>query len=298
MHGKNLKMTKATKPKFPCGQCNKSSSGCAAVLCNICELWHHWECVPGMSRKSYEQLATMKETMGYSFFLCGKCDKVHKKVWSTVTNLGKKIDAMDERLKKLEKRLDDYESRNTETAMKVDKVETRTVAVASEVKETVVNELKEQENRKTNIVLYNLKESLSEDGIERKKHDQGEIASLLQQIKLPRSVKDDIVQIRRLGKIPPTQVEAGEDTDAQSCEATNRFKPRPLLIAFKSPSSRKEILANANKLTNSSFSQVSICPDLTKTQQIEDRKLRYEVKKLNEENLIDDKGVFYGRSWE
>ena len=79
--------------------------------------------------------------------------------------------------------------------MKVDKVETRTVAVASEVKETVVNELKEQENRKTNIVLYNLKESLSEDGIERKKHDQGEIASLLQQIKLPRSVKDDIVQI-------------------------------------------------------------------------------------------------------
>ena len=99
MHGKNPKMTKATKPKFPCGHCNKSSSGCAAVLCNICEMWHHWECVPGMSRESYEQLATMKETMGYSFFLCGKCDKVHKKVWSTVTNLGKKIDAMDERLK-------------------------------------------------------------------------------------------------------------------------------------------------------------------------------------------------------
>ena len=81
---------------------------------------------------------------------------------------------MDERLKKLEKRLDDYESRNTETAMKVEKVETRTVAVASEVKETVVNELKQQENRKTNIVVYNLKESLSEDGIERKKHDQGD----------------------------------------------------------------------------------------------------------------------------
>ena len=48
--------------------------------------------------------------------------------------------------------MEDHESRNTETAKKVEKVETRTVAVSSEVKETVVNELKEQDNRKTNIV--------------------------------------------------------------------------------------------------------------------------------------------------
>ena len=27
-----------------CGHCNKSSSGCAAVLCNVCEMWNRWEC--------------------------------------------------------------------------------------------------------------------------------------------------------------------------------------------------------------------------------------------------------------
>lgn len=224
-------MTKATKPKFPCDHYNKSSSDCAAVLCNICKMLHHLECVPGIYKESYEQLVTTKDTMGHSFFLCGKCDKVHKRVWSTVTNLGKKIDAMDERLKKLEKRMEDYQSRYSETAKKVKKVETRLVAAASEVKETVVKELKEQENLKTNIVVYNLKESMSEDSIERKNHDHGEIASFLQQIKLPRTVKDNIASIRRLGKIPPSQREAGEDADAQTGDADNQPKPRPLLIA-------------------------------------------------------------------
>ena len=52
-------------------------------------------------------------------------------------------------------------------------------------------------------------------------------------------------------------------------------------------------LTSINHLSSTAtFSQVSICPDLIKTQQIEDRKLRYEVKKLNEENQNDDKGVF------
>ena len=194
--------------------------------------------------------------------------------------------------------MEDYELRNTETAKKVEKVETRIVTVASEVKETVVNELKEQENRKTNIVVYNLKESMSEDGIDRKNHDHGEIVSLLQQIKLAMTVKDDILSIRRLGKIPPAQEGAGVDADAQIGGANNQPKPLPLLIALKSPSSRKSILTNAKKLTSSPFAHVSICPDFTKTEKIEDRKLRYEVMKLNEENPIDDKGAFYGRLWE
>ena len=46
------------------------------------------------------------------------------------------------------------------------------------------------------------------------------------------------------------------------------------------------------KPTHTPFAHVSVCPDLTKTQQIEDRKLRHEVQKLNEENPIKDKGAF------
>ena len=91
---------------------------------------------------------------------------------------------------------------------------------------------------------------MSEDGIDRRNQDHGEITSLLQQIKLTMTVKDDIASIRRLGKIPPAQGGNGVDADAQTGGATKQPKPRPLLIAFKSPSSRKKILTNAKKHFN------------------------------------------------
>ena len=69
-------------------------------------------------------------------------------------------------------------------------------------------------------------------------------------------------------------------------------KPRPLLISFNTPQSRKDVLANAKKLFNSNWKHVSVCPDLTKTQQKEDKQLRDEVKQLNVEKPSDDKGSF------
>ena len=63
---------------------------------------------------------------------------------------------------------------------------------------SVLSEIQEQENRKTNIVVYNLKESMDHDGTVRKDHDLSEIGSLLQEIELPSTIKDDISVIRRL----------------------------------------------------------------------------------------------------
>ena len=142
--------------------------------------------------------------------------------------------------------------------------------------------------------MYNLLESEAEEGNDRKNHDLSDIGALLQQIELPMTVKDDIASIRRIGKIPITQ--PAEQTDADAPPNAPQ-KPRPLLVSFKSPLSRKDILTNAKKLAKSPLAHVSICPDLTKAQQTEDRKLRDEVKNLNAGKPSDDKGVFYGRLW-
>ena len=69
-------------------------------------------------------------------------------------------------------------------------------------------------------------------------------------------------------------------------------RPRPLLVSFKTPQFRKDVLANAKKLSKSNWKHVSVCPDLTKTQQKEDKQLRDEVKQLNAENPSDGKGSF------
>ena len=87
--------SKSTATKFPCGNCNKTTSGCAALLCNICEHWHHKECIPGMTDEGYQSLVSMKESMGYSFFLCSKCEKVHKKTWQAVTQMNKRMDTFE-----------------------------------------------------------------------------------------------------------------------------------------------------------------------------------------------------------
>ena len=146
---------------------------------------HHWECVPGMTKEAYQLIVSMKETMGYSFFLCGKCDKVHKKVWQSVNVLGKRVDAIEKRLEKVEKLLEEQEKKNIETSKKVEKVETKTVVAASEVKVTVVSELQEQENRKTNIVVYNLQESEAEEGNDRKKQDLSEMVRFCNKLHYP-----------------------------------------------------------------------------------------------------------------
>ena len=280
---------KGAAVKFPCGNCNMTTSGCAALMCNICELWHHNQCIPGMTKEGYQQLVSMKDSMGYSFFLCGKCEKVHKKTWQAVNNMGKRLDSFETRLGKVENLMKDYEEKQKETNTKVEKVEAKTVASSTSVQTSVLSEIQEQENRKTNIVVYNLKESMDVDGTVRKDHDLSEIGSLLQQIELPNTIKEDIAVIRRLGK----RLDAdGEHQNEGADSVSTPAKPRPLLVSFKSPITRKEILGNAKKLSKSQLKHISVCPDLTKNQQKEDKKLREEVKQLNTENPSDEKGDF------
>ena len=88
--------------EFPCGNYNKSTSGSADLQCSICEIWHRRGCVTGMTKEAHQQVVSMK-TMGYIFFLCGKCEKVHKKVWKAVNYLEKRADSVESRQEEVEK---------------------------------------------------------------------------------------------------------------------------------------------------------------------------------------------------
>ena len=90
----------------------------------------------------------------------------------------------------------------------------------------------------------------------------------------------------------------GKKTSSTDEAVGEETKPRPLLISFKEEGKRSEILKNTRKLAKSVFSHISVCPDLTKTQQKDDQQLRNEASELNAENPQDEKGCFYGRWWE
>ena len=127
-------------------------------------------------------------------------------------------------------------------------------------------------------------ESPSVDPLERKGHDAATIKEMLTSIGVALE-DDEVASLRRLGpraESPPTQ-ETG---------AAPVTKPRPILLSFKSSQTRATVLSSAKKLANSEMKHVSICPDLTKNQQKDDRELREEVKRLNLEEPSDDKGPF------
>ena len=264
--------------KFPCGNCNKTTSGCSALKCNICEMWHHSECIPGMTKEAHQQVVSLSETMGYTFFLCGKCEKVHKKTWQSINVMSKKVDSMEQRLSDVEKQLKDFQKKQEETSSKVTQVENRANTESTTVKHSVLSEIQEQEKRTKNIVVYNLEEPASEDGPTRKTEDANKVKELIDVI-LPDCTEQDVSSIRRLGA-------------KKQDEGDNVSKPRPLLLTFNSVQAKKNVLSNSRNLAKSTFKHVSICPDLTKTQQTEDKKLRNEIRILNEENLSDDKGDF------
>ena len=120
-HGKKGRPKAAVK--FPCGTCSKSTSGCAALLCNICEMWHHKDCITGMTDAMYSNLLAMNDSLGYSFYLCAKCDKVHKKTWQAVNQMSKRMEKIEDRLTKIENSLKENEESHKQIATKVKIVE-------------------------------------------------------------------------------------------------------------------------------------------------------------------------------
>ena len=113
--------------------------------------------------------------------------------------------------------------------------------------------------------------------------------------------QNGIALTRRLGKksaeIPNSDNPSGStSSESQGTTASttgvSSQRCRPLLVSFKSTDSRTKVLKAARKLSTSQFKHVSLRPDLTKTQQKEDKDLSEEVKRLNLDEPYDDNGPF------
>ena len=279
----STKKKRAPATKFPCGNCNKTTSGCMALMCNICEYWHHTDCIPGITEQFFKMMVSMKESLGYSFFICPKCDKVHKKTWQSINKFGDRLDAVEKRLSAIEESLKLSSEKADKAINDVAKVEQATLVKSDDLTNTVLTELEDQKNRKSNIIVYNLAESPETEATVRKDHDTTKSIELCNIIGF--DISDEITSIRRLGKKDPVSSVNG---DAQNTEA----KPRPLLLSFRDTQLQMKILKNAKKLAKTTYDHVSICPDLTKSQQQQDKSFRKEIDDLNTEEPEDDNGAF------
>lgn len=184
-------------------------------------------------------------------------------------------------LKMLEERITNIESRtekdslhitgpsNTETKTNVSE-ETSTVNIKNRVDDNV-KELIDREWRKNNIVVFNIKESESEETDERKLHDTEEASKLLNsELKINTAVTKPV----RLG-----------------LKRDNSKFPRPLRLTVDNEETKWKILKAAKNLLDSreeSYKTVFIKKDMTPMEREKERELRAQL--AEKKRLSAEKG--------
>ena len=238
----------------------------------FCDFWTHKPCT-GLTNEVFTFLTKTAKATGNVQYICTACT-------STATSINKKINALDKDLRVVEGRVED----NTQDIQKVkEKVEdiqkklpdinTMQASTSMAAQDSVFHEIKERENRKNNIVIHGIPELDCDDNLARKKHDIDNLEEILDIVK-SRVKQDDIKYMNRIGE--------------------KKEKDRPLLVCFRKQDQKLQVIENSRLLKNSTRSDVSIIPDLTKRQRNEEDALRKEMEKRNAELEGED---FLNSEW-
>lgn len=130
--------------------------------------------------------------------------------------------------------------------------------------ESALREMTERANRASNLIVYNIPESDSEDTEEKKEHDFKECEKVIKSV--TNKVKCDGVKMFRLG-----------------APATKRDTPRPIKVILRSKSDAVEVLRNRTKLAKPN----SIVADITPLQREYLKHLREELEERTEKGEKD-----------
>ncbi len=290
----------------PCGRCRKMVvRGDEALMCEICSRWFHIKCEK-VTKGQYKNQAS-KSKSNFHWY-CDGCDIVQSGLIREMTLLKIEQAQFKKRLEELEEKKVDKEEMQREVDKKankedVEKLEQRVTEIegkqaastgssfvnegascsksSEEHTEEVIKEIKEQDERKRNIVLFNLPESTTGDINDKAKHDKEEMKQLAKQCKVQIS-KDEMTRAVRLGK------KQGD-------------KPRPLLIELsKSSEDKKKMLFKNLRLLKDApekFKRVSVQNDLTEKQRKREKELREEAKKNEAETSGEATFKVRGPPW-
>ena len=250
-----------------CPDCSKAvNEKDKAVSCDICNFWFHKSC-QGISDQLYKVLNS-QETDSISWY-CSGCKRGAKKVMLQLVRIRERQDIMEVKISTMEDRHDKTDQKVQMIESSVEKLDDQDNTGASELVDPhlAVREIEDRERRKSNIVLFNLPESSSEDAKVRQAADHTDFKSICQS-----QLDVGVVEVEAAYRLGPKE--------------KNGRGSRPLKVILKDIATKKQILTNAKKLKNTEDSgtkQIAIAPDLTKMQREEMRKLRVLQKSRQEE---------------
>ena len=282
-----------------CDDCGRViSNDVCALQCDRCVGKETWTCIDclNMTNETYMQLMREAEKPKSKVrWFCDSCDKM---VMSPGNGQQEKLDAaiklmeqMLERTQIIEQRLQGIEQRNADKAdvsvvnqleLRVEKLELeinlrlsvvpdKTVSADHGIEENL-NELKEREKRKNNLIVFNIPECNSTDCNERKQYDASEVGCILNlELGLHTSVDNPV----RLGP-----------------KSDNSKWPRPLKVTVEDESVKWNVLKMAKNLANSgkeTYRTVFFKKDMTPLERKLDAELRQDLQ--SKRKLAEEQGL-------
>lgn len=277
-----------------CGDCDRPvRSNQNAMFCDLCEHWFHIGC-QHMHINEYKLY--MHEDYKATWF-CKQCNsrvrhlsKENKAIKEENTMLKEEntgLKRANEELKEQIKLLEELQEQFHDTVNKVDGLKTQ---IKQEILEEVLEDLderREKEEKKSNLIIFNVEEKTYQSRQERMDSELKFCEEIFQSIETEATTRN-IIEIRRLGKY-----------NAQGTNAN----PRPLLVKMTDTHIKWNIIKNGKKLRdvrNHMISKLRIVPDLTRKEREADKKLKEELKAkrdVGETDWIIKKGKLQRKSF-
>ena len=216
-----------------------------AISCEFCAAWVCLHC-SGLPERMYDMM--LDEEVSNVLWTCDSC--VH--ALPTIKKLGKTLQGVR----------DEQDSCKSEIGKLNTKVEKLENSIDTKVQEAI-EEYREREARKYNVIIHNIPESKKEDSKDRISEDMESVDSMLED---GLDVSDvTVTSAVRLGK-------------------REEGKTRLLKVGVDSVKSKRNLLQNARKLRRTeAWKKVFITPDHTPKERQVNRELREELKRRSEE---------------
>ncbi len=213
-----------------------------------------------MSDELYNILAHPEKygmNIGYT---CDSCLAGNKHVEQVVKAYTDKMKVMEDRMGATENSVKNLDS-------KVTKIDEKVENLVKKGEYNVMEELREREVRRRNVVLYRIPEHENEGakGVERIEWDRRSFLNVCTALKV--AIQDDDVRFcRRVGE---------------------KGTARPMIVGLYSEESKFQLLKMAKNLDKTAFKDITISNDLTKKQREEEVGMQQEATRLNGE-LTDE----------
>ena len=260
----------SSKGKHLCLVCKKSVARATCIPCYVCEQYSHPKC-SNVSDDLLKYLTEETRSGKAINWTCEHCQKVGKIFDRKLRLFEHELNEMRNDISEMKACQDKMKVDILEVKSKSDKNEKETKSITKSMQDTIFSELRQREDKKSNVIFHGIPEARSDlPGVQKKESDIDNVISVVNEILKHPMVRNDIKFIKRLGEI-------------------NSENSRPLLLGCFSEDLKCEILKSSRMLADSEYYyEVRVSPDLTSQQRKEEVDMWQEAARLNSELSEED----------